>query len=431
MRVKITTKISLKLSQILILGLALILSWFYFGRLQVRATSAESKVGSKRLVTIYDRGRKRVVMTNGQTVAAVLEQAKIKLIGADRVEPGLEQELNSDNFNINIFRAQPLVIIDGQKRYSGQSAQPDPRRAVESNGIKLFPEDVVELKLDLLANQAKHLNYHIRRAKLVKMLYYGQAMELRTQASTVADFLTEKKIVVSASDHLSLDVKTPIRNAMNLELWREGKQELSIEEEVKFKVRSVLDFNRERNYHQIEQPGQVGKKLVTYEVEMKNGQEVGRRPINSLLLKEAVEQVEVRGAKGRYTNPSHNENAIWEFLLQQGFSRVQAAGIMGNLMQEHRFQTNDAPGGLGIVQWIGGRRRELIKRYPHSWTSLAAQLDFLMYELNTKYAHVKREIMATNDLKTAVDVFQNKFEKCGICRNEKRLKYAADILASH
>src|SRR3990167_9928557 len=38
--------------------------------------------------------------------------------------------------------------------------------------------------------------------------------------------------------------------------------------------------------------------------------------------------------------PQNNEDVVWNFLIAQGFTKVQTAGIMGNLKQEHQFRTD-------------------------------------------------------------------------------------------
>lgn len=124
-----------------------------------------------------------------------------------------------------------------------------------------------------------------------------------------------------------------------------------------------------------------------------------------------------------------NESIIWDYLVGQGFSRNQVAGIMGNLQQEHNFQTSDVAGGLGIAQWLGGRRTNLVNR--GSYTDIYVQLDYLMWELNNTEAAAGRAIRATSSVEGATIAFQNLFERCGLCHESKRIQYAYALLARH
>ena len=129
------------------------------------------------------------------------------------------------------------------------------------------------------------------------------------------------------------------------------------------------------------------------------------------------------------SQPVDNETATWNFLIGQGFSRNQTAGIMGNLQQEHNFNTSDVPGGLGIAQWMSGRRDNLMAR--PNYLDINVQLQYLMDELNTGESAAKAGILASDSLENAVYVFSSKFERCGTCHNEQRVAYAYQILGRH
>lgn len=121
-----------------------------------------------------------------------------------------------------------------------------------------------------------------------------------------------------------------------------------------------------------------------------------------------------------------NESIAWNFLISQGFTRNQTAGIMGNLRQEHNFKTDDVKGGLGIAQWLGARRARLISKGNH--LDINTQLNFLMEELNTSEKAAYNAIKATDSVEGATIAFQNKFERCGICVQSRRVQYSYDIL---
>lgn len=124
-----------------------------------------------------------------------------------------------------------------------------------------------------------------------------------------------------------------------------------------------------------------------------------------------------------------NEGIAWNFLISNGFTRNQTAGIMGNLQQEHNFNTSDVAGGLGIAQWLGGRRANLMARA--DYTNISVQLQFLLDELNGPENGAMVAIKASGSVEGATVAFQNKFERCGLCAEGTRIKYAYDILGRH
>lgn len=129
--------------------------------------------------------------------------------------------------------------------------------------------------------------------------------------------------------------------------------------------------------------------------------------------------------------PQDNESIVWSKLIEAGYTRNQTAGIMGNLMQEHRFKTDDVPGGLGIAQWMGNRRANLIAK--GNYTDINVQADFLIEELRGVENRAHNSIIANDLLENAVYAFQNQFERCSpaYCMGAQRVAYAYEILNRH
>lgn len=120
-----------------------------------------------------------------------------------------------------------------------------------------------------------------------------------------------------------------------------------------------------------------------------------------------------------------NPCTIWYYLIDKGYTPVQVAGIMGNLQQEHNFQTSDTPGGLGIAQWIGDRKDSL--QTNPNWQDLTVQLDFMLYELNSYESSANNRIKQATTIEDATIAFQNGFERCGTCMEGQRINYAYSI----
>ena len=130
------------------------------------------------------------------------------------------------------------------------------------------------------------------------------------------------------------------------------------------------------------------------------------------------------------TSSLDNETIIWNRLISEGYTREQTAGILGNIKQEHNFKTDDVPGGLGIAQWMGGRRAALMAR--GDYLNINVQLDHLIYELNTTESRAKAVIVSSG-LEGATIAFQNLFERCNptYCMGAQRVAYAYEILSRH
>lgn len=305
---------------------------------QVFAQSSQENLSQgRRIVSIYDRGEERIIVTKASTVAEALKSAKITIsAGKDVVEPALDTELITSTYKVNIYRARPVTIVDGQTRLRVTTAHQVPKQIAESAGLSLYDEDKLSIgSAENLLIDGADVVMTIDRATPIQFTLYGKKTEVRTHAATVGQFLTEKGLKIGQDDSLSAPVDQPIVANMSLELWREGKQTITQEEETDFPIEKIYDANRPMNYREVTEPGEKGKRDVTYEVEIKNGQEVGRKEIASITTKEPKKQIEVVGAKNS-GNPLTKSKGVNMFTDSNGVTHRETyydlpmAVVMGN-----------------------------------------------------------------------------------------------------
>ena len=271
---------------------------FFVNQALADAAKPATKAGEK-LVTVYDRGAEKTIVTKARTIREALKLAKFSIDERqDVVEPSLDSEMVAEKYNINIFRARPITIVDGNKRLKVTTAEQTPALIAKAAGIEVFEEDKTTLSnSDNMAVDGANMVMKIDRASMVNFVLYGKESVIRTHAKTVGELLKEKNINPKKDDTLSVDRSAKIIPGMKIELWRNGKQTITAEEDVKFEVEKVQDANRDSGYREVKQAGENGKKNVTYEVEMKNGVEVSRKEIASVVTKEPRKQIEIVGTK--------------------------------------------------------------------------------------------------------------------------------------
>ena len=297
----------------------------------------------ERLISLHDRGVERTILTKARTVREALKAAQVDIAeGQDVVEPGLDEELIATKYNVNIYRARPVTIIDGALRQRVITAHQTPKQIAKVANITLYPEDkVVAHSGDLLVHGADTV-FEIDRATPVSLTLYGKQTEVRTHVATVGELLKEKNITLGKDDTLSLPASAPITNGMQIELWRNGTQTVSIDEEIGFTTEKIQDANRDPSYHEVKERGENGKKTVTYEIEMRNGVEISRKEIASVTAKEPKKQVEVVGAKFTYTGGPLSE------------AQIQALGMCESGMTATR---NSGNGFYGAFQFMSSTWR--------------------------------------------------------------------------
>ena len=259
----------------------------------------------QRMVTIYDRGVEQTIITRAETVKAALEQASIQVDKADLVEPGLEAELVADRYSVNIYRARPVTVEDGQKRIRTITAAQSPVKIADAAGLTLYPEDKTELGRinDVVSEGGAGLKLTIDRATPFVFVLYGKRIDTaRTQATTVGEMLEEKGVKLGKDDGMSVAPSAPLVAGMTVQVWRNGVQTVTQEEDIAMPTRQIQDHDQLVGFKEVRTIGKVGKKQVTYEINMQDGAEVSRKVIQEVKTLDPVEQVEVVGVKNNYSS---------------------------------------------------------------------------------------------------------------------------------
>ncbi|MEO6576057.1 MAG: phage tail tip lysozyme, partial [Polyangiaceae bacterium] len=137
-----------------------------------------------------------------------------------------------------------------------------------------------------------------------------------------------------------------------------------------------------------------------------------------------------------------NELPAFQYFVSKGLTTFQAAGIVGNLVQESNVSPTSVQSGgpgRGIAQWsVGGRWDHdagdnavaFAAMTSRSVLSLAVQLDFIWYEL-TNHGYGYSALKATTNVTDATVVFMQDFEGCGTCVVTSRITYAKAALAAY
>lgn len=334
--------------------LAVVIGFFI---VSTRTAGAEAKpVNGERLLTVHDGGVDRVILTRATNLSDAFKEADITLDPQDLVEPGLDHELVASNYDINVYRARPVTIVDGSVRQKVLSPYQTAPQIAQQAGITLYPEDQADVDVSTVnaGYQDVGLQVTVDRAMPFTFVLYGKTMTARTQATTVEAMLKEKDITLGANDRVSVDGSTAISPDLTVRVWREGKQTVTVDEEVSFETETIKDADRPTSYKEVKTPGTKGSRSVTYEVTVQDGQEVARTEIASLVTKEPVKQVEVVGSKlPTPTNPTEAQALGHQMMLDFGYGEDQWPCLYNLWMRESGWRTtagNVSSGAYGIPQ---------------------------------------------------------------------------------
>lgn len=285
-----TSKQVLFIMGAVILGLVIFLSQHF--------VSAQNEPTS-RLISVYDRGLTQSFLTEKKTIKDALEAADIALDPRDTVEPSRDEPLIATEYHVNIYRARPVVVVDGLTRTKVMTPFQTAGRIAQDADISVYPEDtaVVSRSSDFVGDGAG-LQLIISRATVFTLDLYGRTSEARTQEETVGEMLHKKEVTLGDIDRVSVPLDTPITAGMSVRVWREGRQTITAEQPIAFPVEYIYDADRPLGYRAVQTPGIPGVLMVTYDVEIKDGKEVSKVEIARMVTKNPSKQINVIGIKG-------------------------------------------------------------------------------------------------------------------------------------
>lgn len=224
---------------------------------------ADGKTSGEHLVHIYDRGEEKTIITNALTVRQALRAAKVTIDEKiDAVEPNIDMELTGAKYQVNIFRARPITIVDGNKRLKITTAEQTPALIAKAAGLTLYRED-------------------------------------KTHFTNSDDLLV---------------------NGVGLVMKIERSKQRTITEEVdvNFEIEQIKDDSQPIGFKSVKQLGEKGVRKVTYQVEVENEREISRKEVASEITKQPKKQIEIIGTKPK--NPLTKSKGAQIFTDSKGVS---------------------------------------------------------------------------------------------------------------
>lgn len=262
--------------------------------------SSVKEIGAAKYVSFFVDGQKLTVKTEARTVGEALQRAGYEIGQGDIVEPGLETEINADNYFINIYRARPVIIKDGVTEKYLMTASFDPMVIAKQADLTVYDGD--ELKM------ATNTNF------------------LETGVASV------------------------------YQLTRNGGRTITEEVEIPFTEETVRDANLANGQSEVKQLGEVGMKRVYYNVKYVNNVEVEREVVKEEVVREPVARVTAVGVK-RSLPPESETCANWA--RQAGVSEADLSAAIDLIYHESGCRvdaTNAYSGAYGIPQALPGNK---------------------------------------------------------------------------
>lgn len=340
--------------------------------------SPDARAVDTRVVTVHIDGEDKVIATNADTVKEVVKSLALPPGEFDKTEPGLNEPVVGSEFTINVYRARPITVVDGANNYTVMTAERTPKLIANEAGFETSPEDDFDFeRADSPFDTSTGTEMHIKRAKNITLDLYGTASAVRTNENTVADFIDEREIDLEKGDEVSVPMESRITEGMTISIAQVERNVETVEEVAPFPEERIQDANQPVGYRQVKTPGKDGKKLVTYEIVVRNGGEPERNPIKEVITEQPTKQVVIVGAK-QIVNVGGN---CGEWLAQAGISDANAVYLISKESGCNPSAVNRSSGACGIPQALPCSKLPC----PLDASGAVCQLNWMTQYVNGRY----------------------------------------------
>lgn len=247
-------------------------------------------------VTIEDGYTKTLVeVPQGCRVKDVLEEAELIISDKDVVEPSLESVIDEKNSAILIQRYAQVEVVTEEAVWKVELTGKTVEDAIANAGVKLQKNDHVNHSLQ--AYLVDGMTVSVAHRLEISLKVDGRNEKLLTQANTVEEFLAEQDIVLAEMDRVSPALNGKLTDGASVVVKRVEVKEITEVEPIMFATEVRYSNSMMKGTSKITTAGVNGEKKVTYRVTYVDGQEESREIVTEIVLKDAINQVVVKGSK--------------------------------------------------------------------------------------------------------------------------------------
>ncbi len=312
----------------------------------------ELRSSNSRAVILANDNTSKIIPTDAATVGELLERLEITLHEGDVVEPAQDTEIVSDNFKVNVYRALPVTIIDGDTRISALSAAGTPRAMLRQAAIETYAEDILDLKPvdDFITQGVVGQTLTVVRSTPVNLNLYGSNLAMRTQAKTVGELLDEKNITLGEGETVQPSLDASVSSGEPIFVNRKGIRVETVASEVPSPVQYVEDNSLSFGVTAVRQQGTQGEKVTVYQINTETGE---RAKMQEVTTRDPVARIVARGS---YINIPSDKQGV---MAAAGISPGDYAYVDYIISRESRWNAaaqNRSSGAYGLCQALPGTK---------------------------------------------------------------------------
>lgn len=192
----------------------------------------------------------------------------------------------------NMLPKDITLVVDGvATEYSTRSNTV--AEFLAENNISITAEDVIEPGLEESLTQNEEIR--LQKAIAVEIVADGESKTIRHIPATVVEFLHMADISLGENDLLSIPKETALTESTQVVVTRVTKEVKSFQQEIAYRQERQDDPKLERGVSRVVSRGQNGLKETTVELVYHDGELVERNTIAEEVLKKPVNKVVAYG----------------------------------------------------------------------------------------------------------------------------------------
>ncbi|MEW9052951.1 MAG: ubiquitin-like domain-containing protein [Neobacillus sp.] len=268
--------------------------------------------GSKKTVTLTLNGEQKTVKTHAKTVKALFAELKLAVNSKDYLYPSANAKVK-DNEEIVWKQAKQVQIVKDNEKKTVWTTTGTVAELLTEQKIVLNEHD--KISPDPRAILKSKMKVDIDFAFNLTLVDGGKEQQVWSTSATVADFLTQQGITLNELDRVEPSLVQTVKKDGVVSVIRVEKVTDVVEEPVQFAVITKKDSSLEKGQEKTITPGMQGLVTREYEVIFENGIEVSRKLISEQQIQEKQDKVVAVGTKEVAYQVSRGEETGTEFYV--------------------------------------------------------------------------------------------------------------------
>lgn len=299
---------------------------------------------------------------------------------------------NTDSSQTNTPISRPYIVDEistsgeNMTTFVGQSSSLDPFTIATDIGAAPYKEDKFTAFPDVKMGIGSKITLY--RAPSYTIVDGKKTYVARSWTRTVGELLAERNTEIGDDDKINFAKDFELMDKMEIRIIRVALTNLRIPQKVDYKVVKKEDKTLDKGKINIEQKGQSGEKVLTYQLRREDGVEVSRKLISTEITKEPVEEIQIIGTKPVITGWCRYNDIVLAASIKNGLDPDRLCSLMRKESNGHADSVSGG-GHLGLFQYTEGFWADASAKAGYagaSWMDPTAQIYTTAWAVTHGYA---------------------------------------------